>query len=563
VSNLFNTINIGLKSLQAQKKSLNTVSHNIANANTEGYSRQRAIQKTTDPYTVPGMTMPEGAGQVGTGVEVAEIERVRNSFIDGQINSKKQDQGFWQKKSEGLHRIELIFNEPSDKSLASNIDKFWSSLEELSNNPEDKAVRTTVKERALTLVDNFHSMHKQLSDYKRSLNGDVKTTVNEINSDAQRIADLNAQIAHIKGAGKNPNDLMDKRDLLFEKLNKKVNVQGHNDKRGNLNVSLGGVGLVKNDSLHKLKTEPTAEDYEDKVVFEETRNEANISGGSLKGLIDLRDEELSSDKDGDGYIARLNELANTFKKEFNDIHQDGYTLNGASGGDFFVDDRTTAQEKGAAMHLQVAKDIKSNINNIAAGRFYGDYSNDSSVMTAEVTDIDSIDIGANYKVDVDETAGTYTIEDTATGTLIADGEPYTGSGQIVDETTSIGLEFTLNGNGTASAEMDPAPGNGYNAMEMADVLKTDNLFNDKSSTMLDQYKSMVSTVGVEGQRANQMVGNNEVLIGQLENQRKSISGVSLDEEMGNMVKYQQAYNAAAKLISNANRMMDSLMGILR
>ena len=558
MSNYFNILNTGLRALKTQKKSLDTVSHNIANANTEGYSRQRAVHSTTDPYTVPGMNMPEGAGQVGTGVEVSEIERVRDSFIDGQINGKKQEQGFWKKRQEGLHRIELILNEPSDKSLASNMDKFWSSLQELSNNPEDAAVRTTVKERGLTLVDNFHSMHKQLTDYKRSLNNDVKTTVNNINSLAKRIADLNGQIVHIKGTGKNPNDLMDKRDLLFEKLNNKVNVQGHTDERGSLNVSIGGVGIVNQDSVNQLDTTSSGTDYQDDVIFKDTGKQANVSGGTLKGLMHVRDNELNSEKDSNGYIGQINKLAETFKEEFNTVHSKGYTLNNNEGGDFF----TFSGSGDAAAQIDVTDQIKNDVNNIAAGRFYGDYSKDSNVMNADVSNVDNIELGHNYEVEVDTGTNTYTITDTTSGTVEQSGA-YAGSGQTVDLTGTIGLEFTLNGDGTAAAEMNPAPGNGKNALQMADVIKKDKLFNGNKATMLDQYKSMVSTAGVEGQRSNQMVENNKVVINQLENQRKSISGVSLDEEMANMVKYQQAYNAAAKLISNADRMMDSLMSILR
>src|SRR5690554_6525217 len=173
MANYFNTINTALRALQAQQKSLDVTGHNIANANTEGYSRQRAIHSATDPYTVPGFGMPAGAGQVGTGVEIAEIARIRDKFIDGQINEEKQSLGYWEKMYEGLHRIKLIFNEPSDSSLSFAMTKFWESLQELSNNPEDPAVRESVKQTAQTMIDTFHNLNDQLADYKRSLNADV------------------------------------------------------------------------------------------------------------------------------------------------------------------------------------------------------------------------------------------------------------------------------------------------------------------------------------------------------------------------------------------------------
>jgi len=629
LSNLFNTINIGLKGLQAQKKSLDTTSHNISNANTEGYSRQRAVHSTTDPYTVPGVGMPEGAGQVGTGVEIEEINRIKDQFLEGQIWEKKQSQSYWNKRSDGISRIENILNEPSDNNLSAGFDRFWQSLQDLSNNPEDSAVRSTVKERANTLIDAFHSIEDQLSAYKRSLNGDVNTTVNEINSLGKRIADLNEQIAHIKGAGKNPNDLMDTRDKLIEELNQKVNVRTREDDRGNINISIGGMGFVTGDKSNDLTVEDNPDsDYknEDIIKFEELDEKADIKSGELAALMDLRG------RDGKGIIAdkkaELDSIAKTFANEFNKVHKAGFDLNKNPGEEFFVSDAGDI----SASSINLNSVIDNDISKIAAGApefkadvvatiDNGDVTGVNDTFTVEGNDLvnssgevvattsdngltwegngqgvldNSLEFSFNQKVDsgdivIDNTAAdkiqgtaTFTANDLELGNYAIDSanNELEDSGGNVIATDSNNNGVYENSDGEVVLTLDNSPntdlnlsigdtevGNGANALNLSDVIKSDDLdFNDdnkKEATVMGKYESVISSLGVQGQRASQMVENQDTLVNQLENKRQSISGVSIDEEMANMIKYQQAYSASAKVISNANRMMDSLMGILR
>jgi len=490
MANYFNTINTALRALQAQQKSLDVTGHNIANANTEGYSRQRAIHSATDPYTVPGFGMPAGAGQVGTGVEIAEIARIRDKFIDGQINEEKQSLGYWEKMYEGLHRIELIFNEPSDSSLSFAMTKFWESLQELSNNPEDPAVRESVKQTAQTMIDTFHNLNDQLADYKRSLNADVNTITDEINSIARRIADLNEQIVDVKGTGKNPNDLLDRRDLLFEELNHLVKVQGYEDSQGNLHVSLGGTRLVSGKKVNELaikdNPDPTRE-FEDIIYFTNTNSDALIEGGELKAILALRGGYRDENGDDTGeigrYMARLDELASVVVEEFNIVHHEGYDLEGNDGGDFFA-----------------------------------------------ATGPDGVPVDA-HNISL------------STDILALDG--------INKITAGLSTDGIRN------------PGNGDNATQLANIINGEKIFNSGTATMLDFYKSMISTMGIEGQRADRMVNNQTTLVDQLENQRTSISGVSLDEEIANLIKFQQAYNAATRIITTSQYILDSLMGIIR
>ncbi|MFP4662671.1 MAG: flagellar hook-associated protein FlgK [Halanaerobiales bacterium] len=561
----FSTLNTALTALQTQKKSLDVTGHNIANANTEGYSRQRAVHSSTSPYHTVGMGTPTSAGQVGSGVEITEISRMRDQFLDSQINEEKQGQGYWEKRYEGLHRIELIFNEPSDSSLGTIMNQFWNSLQDLSNNPEDPAVRETVKQTGMTLSDTFHSLHDQLTDYQAALDDDVDTMVREINSIVGRIADLNTQIVELKGSGKNPNDLLDKRDMLVEDLNKIVNVQSRVDQRGNMTVTLGGVSMVSYDNTNDLEFDGDNiffnMDSDDPAEYDAgTDILAQIENGQLRGILDVRTHDI------DTYLGRLNELASTFAEEFNTVHHAGYDYEGNTGEDFFVGDSTGTIN---AETIYIANDILNDINKIAAGELV------DNPGVAKVNNInENIPDIEGYSYDFNVTHNTGDTYDYTITEYDQDGNPtatpLTGSYTLGDPEIDTGghfsaqLQFVLEGEGDASISYDPVlgTGNGDNATKLANVIKKDKIFSNENASMLDYYKTTISTIGVEGQRADQMVSNQSVLVDQLNNQRISVSGVSLDEEMSNMIQYQQAYNAASKVVVTIDEMLNSLIGII-
>ncbi|MFW5790989.1 MAG: flagellar hook-associated protein FlgK, partial [Bacillota bacterium] len=328
--NSFSGINTALSALQAQQKALDTTGHNIANSNTEGYSRQRAELSAARPYTSPGMNMPTTAGQVGQGVQVDNINRLRDDFIDGQIRRESQAGGYWDKMSEGLNRLELIYNEPSENNLGNSLNEFWSSLQELSNNPQDSAIRSTVRQRAVTLTDTFHSLHDQMSEFKSSMNNDIHSTVDEINSIIERVGDINKEIVHIKGSGQEPNDLMDTRDKLFDQLNEKVDAQGQEDSRGNLDISIGGVKVVSGSSTNQLEIqEDPNNNYEDTIHYSNIDKEVQVDRGELKGLMEVRDEVVPEQ------LNKIGTIATNMADHFNKIHDTGFDLDGVEGGEFF------------------------------------------------------------------------------------------------------------------------------------------------------------------------------------------------------------------------------------
>ncbi|MBF8437853.1 flagellar hook-associated protein FlgK [Halanaerobiaceae bacterium Z-7014] len=565
--NSFSSINTALSALQAQQRALDTTGHNIANSNTEGYSRQRAELSAARPYTSPGMNMPTTAGQVGQGVQVDNINRLRDDFIDGQIRRENQAGGYWDQVSEGLSRLELIYNEPSDNNLGNSLNEFWGSLQELSNDPQDSAIRSTVRQRAVTLTDTFHSLHDQMSEFKSSINNDVHSTVDEINSIIERIGDINKEIVHIKGSGQQPNDLMDTRDKLFDQLNEKVDARGSTDSRGNLDISIGGVKVVSGSSTNQLEIrEDPDNNYEDTIHYSNIGKEIQVERGELKGLLEVRDEIIPAQLD------ELDTIAREMAEHFNRIHSTGYDLDGEQGGDFFELPDEDSGESPAQL-IEVSQEIMDSTRKIAAGNF------SDNPRVAEVNNPGTGDSPYRYRIRTErpdedgnvnftiaemegdeilnEFSGTAEIGESFELTEIEDavGEEFSG---VVDDVT-----ITLKSRGEANITLDPSEGSGENATALARGLNEDQLEGLDNTSVNKYFEGVISSLGVDGQRAEQMVENSDLLKEQLNNRREAISGVSLDEELSNMIKFQQAYGAAANIITTQQQNMDTLLGLIR
>ena len=548
---MFDGLHIGLSALQTQKKSIETTGHNIANANNEDFSRQRAIQTTKQPNLLPGSNF-----QMGSGVKVADIERIQDEFINQQVREESQEAGYWNQIQQGMERIEYIFNEPSDSGLQSAFDSFWNSLQDLNTNPSDTATRAAVKNQGMVLTKAFRNINEQMSDYKRSLNGDVDKTVNEINSIADRISNYNKQITTALASNNKPNDLLDKREALYNELNELVTVKGSTDNVGNLNITVDGKKLVNKFDTNTLKTQKHGT-YEDKIVVDLNGKEVEVNpqGGELKGIMDVRDTEIPT------YLDKVDDMAKSLVDQFNKKHSNGFDLNGETGNDFFQINNSYDR---ASRGIEVHPDIKADegINKIAAGN----YSEDPGIVSAEIINPGNIDTSKYYKATITEESDTefrYKIYETTTDpdNPLYEGTVTKGEAVKFDDQGTDDFELTFNKTGETNFNFNTNQGNGNNASSLAESINQDEVLN--GATITDNYQALISTVGVNAQRADQMKNSQQDLVKQLGNIKESISGVSLDEEMANMIKYQQGYNAAAKLITKTDEMLQTLMGMIR
>lgn len=458
----FGGLETGLRSLRAHQMALDITGQNIANADTPGYSRQVANLTATAPYTLPSLQRTTTAGQMGTGVEVARIQRMRDEFIDVQIRHESSAQGRWKARQSTLEQLEVILNEPSEEGIAAYLHKFWSALQELADRPDDPAIRQVLYETAVSFTDIIRQTHSQLKTLQQDLDQQAQIIGERINSLAQQIAAVNEEIGKVTSVGDDPNDLLDKREVLVRELAELTNIEVQTDHMNRYTITISGSLLVSGDRANSLAfVENPGRNGMIDVVWAETGTAVDLRGGELKGLLEMRDIETAY------YLDALNDFASTLITEFNAVHRSGYGLNGSTGLNFF------SGNDASDIRIEI-----TNLNNIAA----------------------SIDLG--------------------------------GMG---------------------------APGNGENALALAGVIKTEFLMNNGTATLSDYYESIVVKLGVDAEKANTMMENKKALLHHLQNRQESVAGVSLDEEMVNMIKFQNSYNAASRLITAIDEMLETLI----
>ena len=242
-------LNIALRGLTAQMQALDVVAHNISNANTEGYSRQQAVLKST---TDVGWGFNK---QIGSGVEVDSVRRIRDALLDKQIRNQLSSLGNWETRQRYLEEIESIFNEPSDIGFASQFDRFWAAWQDLSSSPDSYSARSALVQNASVLADTLRRDYQQLAGVRARSENEIDAKINEVNGWLSDIAELNQKIANEKAVGLDPNDLSDRRDLLLDKLSKALKVHYQEEANGSITVRLNdsaGDILVQDNKFYSL-----------------------------------------------------------------------------------------------------------------------------------------------------------------------------------------------------------------------------------------------------------------------------------------------------------------------
>ena len=259
----FSGLEMGKRAMNYYRLGMQTAGHNIANADVEGYSRQRVEASTTDPFTDPGLNRPWLPGQIGTGVKVDAIVRLRDAFLDAQYIEESSVQGYWERIEQALEYVEVFVNEPlaneNGGTLKTALDSFWSNLQELTKRPDSTAVRDALLEESRSLTVFLDQLATNYSQYRDSLNQDLEMKVREVNAAIDQIAALNVKIKEIKGVGGNPNDLLDRRDALVEKLSGLIDISVSSpayDLDGDFKIDLNGKLLVQGDKTRHLVLAP-------------------------------------------------------------------------------------------------------------------------------------------------------------------------------------------------------------------------------------------------------------------------------------------------------------------
>ena len=624
----FSGIEIGKRSMNAHQSSITTAGHNITNANTEGYSRQRVQLRAFDPIYRPDLSRAEVPGQIGQGMEAQSIKRVRDEMLDQRIVEQGNQETYWETRSKYYMMLEQIYNEPDDVSIRTTMDKFWESWQELSLYPESQAHREAVVSRGQSLVNSIQNRDKALTGIGNLLNGDIESNVAQLNDYASQIAALSKEIVRSKAMGDNPNDLMDRRDLLVEKLSKVANITSDQRDSDEFMVHLEGHILVQGGVARQFDVESVVDNNGySRVVWADTRNEASVKGGSLGALIELRDVDVRNE------IQSLNTMTMNFADLVNDVHRNSVGANNTTGLDFFVqrpfventngnydsngdgvEDRTyafrftgtnalDAQEQigiagvmtlsGHSGDVQVpyyptdrVEDVINRINDSNGEvKAYLDRNNNLVLKATAAQEIENPDFVIRHVEDSGYFLAGYSGILSGTGAENAydfgtanavnalrgmDGEgaraqfavaPYTNPSTYLEINAAIRNDVMSVASAYADHTGRALNGDGRAATEIASI-RNSKVMIGRERTLDDYFADTVTNVGLKGEQAETNMLSQNAVMDDLRGLRDSISGVNIDEELADIMKFQHGYNAAAKFISVFDSLIDTVINRL-
>ncbi|MFX3675297.1 MAG: flagellar hook-associated protein FlgK [Paenisporosarcina sp.] len=518
------------RGLFTQQSALYTTGHNISNANTAGYSRQRVNMQATLGYPGTGLNAPKTAGFIGTGVEAGSVQRIRDSFVDRQFRQESNKLGYWESRSQAISQIEDVMNEPSDYGLSKSMDEFWKSLQDLSVNPENGGARAVVVQRGIAVADSFNYMHKSISEIKDNAAKEIGISLNSVNSILEQIGDLNRQISAIEPNGYMPNDLYDTRDNLLDELGEFFPIETSN-------VPSGG-------------------------------NALKVAEGSVTVSVKLKDGTFLKVVDGKDFAQLRNSGANTAT--------DKVTPTGPVEGFYLVKvDATGADQAINNNWTNAGAPVKQDINNVSDLGKYKSLANsygymDSSAPPVEkglftdmIAKLDKMASAFAKEFNILHGAGTDMNGD-AGGLffIVKDSTPETdgtiNAGNMAISKLLVDDPNLLAASNSAPDPLNPEEGNGKQALILANM-KFKSLAALDNVSAQTYFQGVIGQLGVDGQQASRLMVNTATLQQAVSERRASVSSVSLDEEMTNMITFQQAYNASARMITVVDETLDKII----
>ena len=572
MSSPFYGLDIGVSALRAAQQLLNTAAHNVANANTPGYSRQRVSLVASPPYTFPAANRYALPGQIGSGVTVTAITRVRDTYLDLQVQAQTALQGEWDTRQGELAKVEAVFPEPSDSGLGSTISKFWNAWQDVASDPTSTAARTAMTEQAASLAMQINRDSTQLNMIASGIDSQVSQQVQTVNDLATQIAALNGQIQRVTITGDHANDLMDQREQLLEKLSAIVPAYVVAQPDGTMNVLIGGTDLVSTVYARTIIAQADPATGHTNPVWADG-SEVALPSGQLKALIAVRDTDVA------GYLGQLNSLAKGVADATNTLHQRGFDANGNAGLPIF-----TYRAGNEAGTFAVNPTLASDPRLVAASASPGT-PGDSSVagLIADLRNARSYSAGVagtDVVGGMDLNTGTTArLMAVSAGTAAPGGYTFSGAGNSLTLTAADGSSQTINvadlaADGTQTLNFDQlgikltvnAGGAGKAGADMVsdltaaghNTLVAASLF-VPSQTTTEFFAGLVGKIGTASAQSQEMSKNQQMVVDQLTTRVQEISGVSLDEEATDMIRFQHAYQAAARVITTMDEVLDTLI----
>lgn len=536
-----NILNIGQTALSAAQAGLSVTGHNIANASTPGYSRQQIVQTTA-------LAQRFGSGFFGQGTEVTQVKRNYSDFLALQFNNAQSASSATSAYASQMSQIDNMLAD-ANAGLSPSFQQFFASVQTMASNPGNAASRQAVISSAQTLVNRFADIGNRLEELRSGVNTQLTTYTQQVSSYASQIAQLNTVISKSVAVDplNPPNDLMDQRDLMISQLNKLVKTDIQPQKNGSYDVYIGnGIPLVVGSRSYELKTVNSSADPSRLEVayvnnIETELDGKSIVGGAMGGLLQFRSQSLDTVQN------QLGQIATVFASTFNAQHQAGFDSAGVAGTAFF---------------------------NVPTPQTIGHANNSGgATITASITDAAAL-TSSDYRIQYD--GANYNITRLSDNTVQSFASlPQTVDGLSINGTFAAGDSFLIQPtrhsataisvaisdvNKIAAADSNGGSGNNINALLLADM-QTKGTLNNGSISYENAFAQIVSAVGNKTNELKVTGASQLALLAQTEAAQQSESGVNLDEEAANLLRYQQAYQAAGKVMQIASSLFDTLLSI--
>lgn len=496
------------RGLFTQQTALYTTGHNISNANTQGYTRQRVNMEATLGFPSPGLNSPKTPGHIGTGVQAHSIQRMRDEFVDRQFRQETNKLGYWESTRKSISKMEDIMSEPSEFGINQSFTEFWKSMEDVIDNPKDSTARQVLISKGEALAESFNYMDTQLTLIQSNIGNELNVSTKDVSSILKQIADINKQVQEVEPNGYMPNDLYDARDVLIDQLNEHLPVSistvpsGGNAlaiAEGSVTIKFGDLTLVEGDKYRKMQAQDTG-------------------GATLTG------EDTTKYFGSFGFTTLQKAIHHEAEEKVAAITPISYT-------DATVTYDTLEPYKGKLISLI---DAYGHDNGI--GTYPDMMRNLDKLVTNFVTEFNAVHQGTDA----------FDLEGNQ-------GEPFFSATNAADFKVLI-----TDPKKVAASSVAGEVGNNENIHKLA-ALNSQKITDLNNGTFQSYYQSLVGDLAVKGQESIRMEYNSGTLKLQIENSRASMNSVSLDEEMTNMITFQQAYNANARMITVVDETLDKII----
>ncbi len=601
---MFSTFNIARSGMSVQQRAIDVTSHNIANAATVGYSRQRVTIETTRPRTAADV------GQIGTGAQVTAIERVRDSFLDFQVRGETSTLGKYDVRAQFLGEVESIFNEPSTTGISSLMGKFFDSFQELSKQPSSSNARTVVAQQTAALCDALNATAISLEKLKTNSTELIKSGVTDVNSLITQIDSLNQEIISVTVGGNTPNDLMDRRDQLVDELSYRMNIVVEPKPNNGIDIKPVDTGIMKVDTI--VNSNPNGEACNFSYISSVVKDESQPDGSYV--ITYYKNGDMS--KESNKQTIRVNGLTEEeaihiensgiiwANRDGEAIRPDGYRIKDGQVVDKNQIMTFEPKEGDISGIVSVKEDIQAymdQLDRLAKGialAVNAVHSGIEDPIHGEGdVERDYLPFFVNSQTAKYSSSGILSnLEDTLYAEEKISAKNISINTEILNDVMKIKTKRNDYLFGQTSDNYIDGEGDGERALAIANlrdtmfriqdinenIISRKDLFdstngggslqnynmsitNNTSGMKLDgYYKDTIDRLGVQSQEAQRMVKNQEDLLYSLEESRLSISGVSLDEEMANLVQFQHSYNANAKVIATLDELLDVVVnGLMR